>query len=327
MRKKISLRYKGHCKSCGKELPAGSDAYYAGRRMGVFCYPSCSPDSQPLPVPENKDRRVSFDFSEIKRAYWDISQDAIVKVADNRERLSEQRVSWSTDSGFYGCNAEEMNNYLVRGFPVEGLNSVDMDLLPTRKRRRVIFGEDGELDIDLALSGFDYPFLEWEKRERKPGMRVDIGMDFNAHVPADVIVQYQKWAARLLYTIEEIGYDLEVNLILRTLRSWKGLPPNDIYTVAIKVKKENEASDFSQWSAALSPGGFRHLGFLSIILAGERMGKGTQIGLGSAVPSAWGAEFSSETRTLTIRQGNDGMPFPEAMMTEKLSALLEQAKR
>jgi hypothetical protein len=220
-----------------------------------------------------------------------------------------------------------METWLRSGFHVPGIENASPDLVPVRTRRKMKFGEDGELQLDLALSGFDYPFIEWERRERKPGLRIEIGMAFGATTDASVIAQYQRWIAQAITTLEEFGFDLDVSVTCTVRGSWTEREVG-IQKTQIHVKRENEASDFAEWSALFSPGGYRHLVFTAQTIAAEGSQQDMNTGYGSN-PGAvdWGITLDEETRVMTIHHPWTPNDFPAASMTEQFLEFIQGSKR
>lgn len=311
-------RYAGKCRKCGNAIPAGERVQWQGKGRGVIHYPSCQ-KSEPEAKQKTQDGRlVQFPFGELREAY--MNPNFRHARPSNNSRLDEcKRIHWA-DASWAGCSIAEMQGYLQNGYKVEQLGSPPTDLLPKRKRRRLLFTEDGEVQVDLALSGFDYPFLEWEKRERKPGMRVNIGLAFSCGTDTAVVAAYETWCARMLYTLEEIGYDLEINVSVPVTSMSN--QSNERTDVLLKVKGENEASDFTQWSALFSPGGFRHLGILSMQLASDKLGEDCTGFHGYPVKDEWGIEFDSDQRTMKVQCSSGSSQFPEAMMTERFTQIM-----
>lgn len=348
MQKVMVSRFAGKCRKCRTPISPGTRVTWLGHKHGVTCYPSCderqpeneTPRDEPAPeIPkqetplppikkvERETEVTTFEWSELKSFYANDKHPELTRSA-NREWWNRFVPKWekndgSSTQGGTGCKRSEMKTWLQSGFHVEGLNSPPGDLMPNRERRRMLFTEDGELQVDLALSGFDYPFLEWERRERKPGMRVNVQLNFASIVDQREINKYQLWVARLLYTLEEIGYDLEVNVAFKGSHLFGG-NPDKVKAVLIRVKGENEASDFSQWSALFSPGGWRHLGFTSILMANDRHGTDIFYGVNRNHDSPWGISFDSETRTMEITCDAMGSrPFPEGEMTERFQGIMQ----
>lgn len=332
MSKVITLRYAATCKMCGKSLPVGTRAVWGrGNGKGSVCYPSCKPTDTPAgKMPSANLHQQTYDFAQVREAYLSVIQngaDAILKRRNNVQVLDGLIRGWNKDRSFYGCTTEEMKTWLDSGYRVGGLDGVTPSLTPDRKRRRLRFQDEGELQLDLAMSGFDYPFLEWEKRERKPGMRVEVGITFNAYTSSEMLSAYQTWIARALYTLEEHGIDTEIVLKMRASDSMPR-KPSVMHETFVRVKKENELTDFTSWSAAFSPGGKRHLGFLTQVMSIDQLGQDISSGLGSAAGGrAFQVRWDADTRTLHIVENSkETRTFPEAAMTEQLQEALRQAQ-
>jgi hypothetical protein len=321
------MRFSGKCKKCGQVIPVGSRAFWHGSRQGVSHYPDCEPAPEDRKVkPDIPDDAVTLTWGELKSAYADDK----LSLPHNRSRLKNYREGWAKgeSGGTTGKSptTAEMLGWLNSGYQVPGLQNPPADLMPTRKRRRLLLKDEGELQLDLAFSGHDYPFLEWERRERKPGLRVNVQMNFAWIVPQAVIAEYQKWVASLLYTLEEIGFDLEVNTSMICESLFTNSKSRKAHSLNIRVKRENEASDFSQWSAMFSPGGLRHLFFLGVLIANDRRGYEAPMHMGlNDRNSTWKLEYSPEDRTLYVKAAQlDTSGFPEARMTEEFQNIMQQ---
>jgi hypothetical protein len=94
----------------------------------------------------------------------------------------------------------------------------------------------------------------------------------------------------------------------------------NVYTIpTIKVKKENEISDFTGWSALFAPTGFRMVGFFAMGLTAEKLGEQTTSGLG--VPENRGdfeATWDEDERTLYLDTPNTPRRFDAEAMTNKI---------
>jgi hypothetical protein len=325
--KLITTRFPANCRKCGNKIPEGSQAYW--RKGYGSVHPACNetrPEERPsaaIPkVPAAEENAI--DFLDIKDKFLSVldgipGYDSGVNV--NNWKRYHSMWSESKNSDWSGATGEDMRAWISRGFHVEGLRNVGIDIHPERMRRKLKYSEEGEMQIDLMLSGFDYPFLEWEKREKKPGMRIDIGLCFNAHIDVKVIAAYSKWIAQALYAIELQGIDAEVNLAMVTRGTYRSRPI--LTRTLIRVKKENEASDFTNWSAMFSPAGFRMLGFTAFNEIGDRNGWEALSSLGSAEGSnSWNVGWDEESRILRISEDQRGSVFPAEIMSDKLRAIL-----
>src|SRR3954469_21470080 len=80
--------------------------------------------------------------------------DADVTSMPSRQRLAAAQIP-SFPKSFAGCTREEM-----RGWIDDGYMDAGMGINPkanTRPRRKMRFAEEGELQVDMALSGHDTP--------------------------------------------------------------------------------------------------------------------------------------------------------------------------
>lgn len=322
--KLISLRFAAKCRSCGKQIQAGERAYW--RKGYGSRHVDCNPQSD---SPEIETGEVTvLDYATIRDRFKAVvAEDSYpVSIEGNRKRLSDLKRSEWTRPDWTGCTIADMKDWIANGFKVAELSDLHPDLIPVKPRRKLKFDEDGELQLDLVFSGFDYPFLEWEKREKKPGIRVNIGFTFDCGVSARMVADYATWLARALTTLENEGFDAEVNLRMTLTDLWSGGP---LHSVEIRVKRENEAADFSQWSAIFSPGGFRMLGFVGLVMAAD-LNKRTATGhLGfPKTANDWKVSFDAETRTLAVENPDGGRgEFPTQRLTDDLRSALETARK
>lgn len=322
--KMITARFAGKCVKCGLTIEAGRKAYY--RKETGMRHLSCNPPAGTVSAPAFT-HTATLDFSDVRSTFERVvdGNPAASKRAGNRDLHSAHSSTWAKGGSWVGASVEDMKRWLSAGFPVENLAGIEPDLITPRSRRKMKFGDDGELQLDMMWSGFDYPFLEWEKRERKPGMRVEIGFVFNAHISADVIAQYARWVAQALSTLENEGYDCEILVSVAT---------NDMHSgggstnTLMRVKRENEASDFASWSALFSPGGFRMLGFTALVMGADQLGFTAKSSLGHAMANRdWDCSFDNENRTLRILNHQNPSDYPHERMTNALKAAITSAKK
>lgn len=328
MEKSITLRFPAKCLKCGEALAAGTRAIWTGKGKGVrhiACVSSNPPEIEKPKETGNTEDMV-IDFAELRELWRKFSADPMsVYSRLNREAGTHLKGLWSESYGrelWAGCSEAEMADFLARGYRVEGMDGLT-SLLPAKPRRRLKYAEEGdELLLDLAYAGVDEPFTEWEKRVSKPGLSVEIHMVFSSSFPAKVITQYQRWIARALQTLDENGVDMEVNIV----NSLEGLyHENRIRTqTKIRVRKPGEASDFANWSAMFSPGGYRMLGILATGIQADRYGKTIGYGYGSVRDyGSWTVAYDTERNVIVIGNHNGGgREFPESEMTDKLRSIL-----
>jgi hypothetical protein len=325
MQKFITLRFQGVCKRCNQTIPAGSRAVWLGKGSGIQ-HQTCTPQKVEVETPKATPRgvdRMTFDYATLRSKFADFLSEPTSVLTRNPQAIENLKYNWGKEGGSWaGCSTVEMTDFLNRGYHVQGLEGIS-SLVPGKPRRKIRYADEGdELLIDLAWSGSDEPFMEWEKRVSKPGLSVEIHTVFSHNVPAATIVQYQRWIARALQTLDESGVDMEVNLVVAV----QGTSSSDPYLnteTLVRVRKPGEASDFSSWSAMFSPGGFRMLGILAVGMHVDALGKTIRSGFGQTNDyGAWTVAYDAERNVIVIGNSDTNFTFPEFEMTEKLQSVL-----
>lgn len=185
--------------------------------------------------------------------------------------------------------------------------------VPLAPKKRPTWNEepDGDLEMSRLYGGYDDYYLVPADVEKKPGIRVLIEFAFACGVSNSVIEQYGAWVAGLLGALEQTGYDLEVDM-------W--IPLDGLFVdggndygggirdnVLVRVKRQNEVSDFTEWSALFAPTGYRHLGFCAKMVAGDKIKKRCSSGLGMTLGGqGWNLEYDPEDSILKIRVDQRG---------------------
>lgn len=332
MQKVIVLRYQSKCKRCGGSIAAGEKATWLGSKNGVQ-HITCSnftPSEPEKPKADPANMAVqTHDYADLVSAWRTFKDDAskVYRHAKNFAAGTSLASSWKGDGRWVGCTEAEMEEWISRGYRVEGLDGVT-SLIPAKPRRKLRFAEEGdELHLDLAWAGVDEPFSEWEKRASKPGLSVEIFMTFSAGFPAKTLNAYQRWIARALQTLDENGVDMEVLIIVRTSGA-NTEKYGEITESRIRVRKAGEAADFSNWSAMFSPGGYRMLGIMSTGLTVDSAGGSVSHGYGRPMDyGKWEVAYDEDRNVIVIGNHNDwlGNPtFPESEMTDKLVSVLRK---
>ncbi len=325
MEKIITLRYPAKCSRCKVSIPAGERAVWGGK--GTSRHIACSSENVPSPTPVNENQSIfSIDFGNVKSAFLNIVRGVHTDFHNRQHSCIRSTVDlWKSDPRWVGCTIQNMESWLSEGFHVEGLSNVDTSLIQTRPKRRLRFTEDGdELLLDLAWSGSDEYFSDWEKRNRKPGLRIEIDISYSASNDSERIRPYLVWLARMLQTFDENAIDVEVSVVNTVKNMLQNSDYGKTYRTKIRVKNAGEAADFAAWSAMFSPGGFRQLMFTAMIQHGNTTESATSQSLGSPVTSeAYGIEYNDVENILYVRQ-TQRTDFPEFDMTEKLRAAMEK---
>jgi len=329
MRKIIISRFPGKCKVCTKGIAAGDRVYWLGKGKGLQ-HLSCSDSKPDQAVTKSEKAHHSYvtKFTDVRDRFRQISSgdfSGIRNVQANLEIAEYLRESvWIRQAYWVGCSVAEMNDWLSHGFIVDGLAGVE-SLFPAKPRRRIRFHEEGdEMLIDLAWSGIDNHFIDWDKRMVKPGLIVDIACTFESGFDAEIIVMYQRWIARMLQSLDEAAVDCEINITNRVKNVFKNSQDGHISDTSIRVKESGEASDFAAWSAMFSPGGFRQLMFTAMLFGADETGMSITKGLGTPMyANDWTVAYNEETNTLSIANAGTSRTFPEYEMTEKFKAVLD----
>lgn len=269
---------------------------------------------------------VIVSFTELTTA-WKMCVDgeinSVFKIEGNRRKMAEFVKRWNRGDSFIGAATDEMREWISIGYRMPGLALGTVPLNPTIPRRRIKYSEEGEFQFDLMRSGFDYPFLEWEKRPSKPGIKLEIGYGSSGGVSARVIADYVRWVGSAISTIEASGVDCAISIIARHSGIWRNGPATQNEII---VKRENEALDPNSWSPLFSPGGHRMLLFTLLFLSAENAGVTISSDIGRAIAPGYDCDFNPEKRVIETTSSKSSDYFPADAMTTKLMAALEKSK-
>lgn len=324
-------QYQGTCGKCKLAYYKGDAIYWERGKSPTFharCYKGEPAPRDVTTVPVDKSTGMvpfNIDVAELKTLMLraiagDVS---FLKMDGNRSRLRDQIKRSETPDSWRGFHNAELESWIKTGYKSEVFQDLHDFSPPLRKRRRMIYAEEGEMQIDLAMGGFDMPFTQWTKQDRVPGLSVDVRLDFSGSTSGETVVQYERFVARMLFTLVSEGIDLDVNVILGTKGS--GTVDSRKYAIRVNVKRENEATDFARWAVMVSPAGLRGMLFLAVILACDKAGEVCNSGYGQPVsPDKWDMVFQPETRKLTIECPKSPRGFPESDMNEKLRTVISQ---
>ena len=243
------------------------------------------------------------EWSEVKHAFltgYETGQFP-QKFGRGRGWCKGERNSWN------GCTADEMAGWLKNGFESPEFPIGD-DYIPKAESRRMQFGEEGELDLTLAWSGHDYPYISWETRKSKPGIRVVCEFGFSGAVNSEQIAKYGAWIMGVLEGLSTRGYDIELDIRFTTHEQNSAVKGrgrrrgnmSNIHATIIRVKRENELTDLSDFSALFSPGGYRILMFLATAIAADKLNAQLDHGIGSCISKSTSVDYDPETAKLDI---------------------------
>ena len=318
--KMITVRFPNTCRKCGKPVEVGSRGYW--KPGSGISHAICPEPPKPIEIKKPTEIEAKtrvIEYAELRKVFTEFCKDRYSVYKGSNSAADSLYSGWQT-SHWVGISIAEMQDFIDHGYRVAGLDQVS-GLIPTKPRRKLVYAEEGdELMIDLALNGEDNPFQTWEKRSRKPGLVVEIHATFSAVQDAKLINAYQRWIARALQTLDENGVDMEIQMVTRT--DGAGNDYGVIRESKVRVRKAGEASDFSNWSAMFSPGGYRMLGILGSAL--QVISEGKTVSTGHGRPLDYGSftvDYDGERNVMVIGNKNGG-EFPESEMTDKLAAIL-----
>jgi hypothetical protein len=208
--------------------------------------------------------------------------------------LGRGKTSWE------GARPNDTLEWLDYGFKAKEFTHA-AEYVPKSDKRRIFWNEDdGEVDIGRLYGGFDDFFLDSQIRPSRPGMRLQIEYSFAFDTSPHIVAQYGAWCAGFIRSLEITGYDLVVDM-------WVHL--DDLYegdygqrtSLLVRVKRENEVSNFTEWSALFSPSGYRHLGFVAKCVGGDKIGKRAVSSLGTCIhQDGWNVKYDRQRSTVLI---------------------------
>lgn len=175
------------------------------------------------------------------------------------------------------------------------------EYIPKHDKMRVFWNEDdGEVDIGRLYGGFDDFFLDSQIRPSRPGMRLQIEYSFAFDTSPHVVAQYGAWCAGFIRSLEMTGYDLVVDMWIHLDNLYDG-DHGKRTSLLVRVKRENEVSNFTEWSALFSPSGYRHLGFTAKCIGGDKIGKRATSSLGTCIyADGWNVTYDRQRGTVLI---------------------------
>jgi hypothetical protein len=253
-------------------------------------------------------------FADIKSAFLAAIEDGT--TLDPHQPINTEIYDWHENptkrSKWAGGSAATTAKNLREGYFAKAFaHSAEYAVL-SDKRRFCYDEDDGELDVDRVFDGFDDVYLTRDIHESRPGLRLMMEFTFSWQVSADIIAQYGAWCASLIKSLEASGYDLVIDLWINVDQLFAG--EWDRHTnVLIRVKRENEQSNFTEWSALFGKTGWRHLCFLGMCVAGNKVGKRVDGGFGMTLGARdWNVTYDRDNQLVTVncnqRAGNHLYP-------------------
>jgi hypothetical protein len=120
----------------------------------------------------------------------------------------------------------------------------------------------------------------------------------------------------ILEGLETMGYDIELDLTFTTGNQNDSVPSrNENFQTIVRVKRENELTDLSDFSALFSPGGYRILMFIAASLAADKIGARLTSSLGCCNIRKDDVSYDPETGILRIDKNQREDDFDQEGMT------------
>ena len=264
-------------------------------------------------------RFITVEWGDLKRRYLDAVENG-TKFSKPAQPINSKIKDWHNNplagenEEWEGGSAARTCKYLREGYRAEQFaHSAEYAALSHKRHFR--YNEDeGELDLDRVLDGHDEIFLDRELRESRPGLRLMVEFSFVWSMPAKTISEYGAWVASLIKSLEASGYDLVVDMWINLNNLFNEDSYGQRSNVLIRVKRENEQSNFTDWSALFGPTGYRHLGFLAKCMAGHQEGLRVTNSFGQCIrDKSWGVTYDRENQQVTINVNqiaHDRNPIP-----------------
>lgn len=264
---------------------------------------------------DKKVENIIVPFADVKQAFIEAMESRKVLAGD--QPINEDLQRWHDNptrrSKWEGGQAAHTAKYLREGYFAKAFaHSAEYAVLSDK--RRFCYDEDeGELDVDRVFDGFDDIYLTRELQESRPGLRIMCEFTFSWQTDAKIIAQYGAWCASLIKSLEASGYDLVIDIWINVDSLFVGEWSNHT-NVLLRVKRENEQSNFTEWSALFGPTGWRHLCFLAMCVAGEQVGKRVDGGFGHTLGGKdWNVTYDRENQQVEVhcnqRPGNHLLPI------------------
>lgn len=342
----LTSRYAGKCAKCGISYKPGDTIYWnaqgsKGRKgIHISCRNQEIPESPKPESPTTGDSHVvsgdhpyrafSIDWGDLKAKMQSVISGKPLKTnLESHSRMFSEYLNRDNRS-WTGYSPEDVKRWLDRGYKLDGL-SFENPPIPIREKRRFVFVEDDgdEFHIDRAYSGDDAIFSEWTKREVIPGLALEAEICLSAATSHTVLTSYFQFLCRSIYALEKTGLDLQVSLKMSVTGLYQKSP--SIHSTLIKVKKENEATDFASWSAMLSPASLRAYGFCAMVLHADSENSQASSSLGSCnVPGLddWDIRWNPARQVIEIiAKQHRATSFPAEAMEIKLREAIKAMQK
>lgn len=256
------------------------------------------------------------------------------KAPEGMKINSNSFIEHARSSGSWrGYSSGQLQRWITEGYKTEAIHGLGEFIPPVRDKRKLIFGEEGdEFHFDIAASGDDNYMSFFTKQESIPGVAIEAGIMFSAGVSAETVNAYNTWLCKCAYSLEASGIDTQITLDFPSWNLSEGggrrvsAGTGTLFHNIVKVKKENEASDFLSWSPMLSPAALRNFGFALGDLHCEALGERITGSFGRGVPErhSWRVNYNAERRTIEVVNAYSAYgSFPEVDMTRQFREALK----
>jgi len=263
-----------------------------------------------------KPRNIIIEWPELKKSFTDAIENG-TRFSDGQYNTNAKIEKWhirplDTDEWEGGSAAMTMK-YIRNGYRTDAFTHSAEYAAMSNKRHFTYNEDDGEIDLDRVFDGHDAIFLDREMRESRPGLRLMIEYGFSWTTSVEIIVQYGAWVASLIKSLESSGYDLVVDIYIPLDAVFQNDGRGQRTNTFIRVKQENEQSNFTDWSVLFAPTGFRQLGFYALTMAAERNDRFVSSTYGQTISGKdWGVDYNRESQTVTVsvnqRSGTEYLP-------------------
>lgn len=264
-----------------------------------------------------------YDWAELATFYREIVNPE-TDVSWDRSGAIDSTLRPAQPGDWSGASAKQIVERLDDGYDLPALDGVatPSTLEAEKARWRWTDNPEGEYQHDAFLNGeADYYVLR-DRIGPKPGINIEVAMNFSASVNESIIGQYGTFVGQTIRAMQGQGYDCAITLITRESRLLDGERKSGS---CITVSRFGEVIMAHDWSAIFSPGGFRHLVFAAYIMPGFDENARVYSSLGHPEPrkNEFDIEFDRDSRTIRIHcdARSYGGSFPAAALTDKLAKL------
>jgi hypothetical protein len=191
-----------------------------------------------------------------------------------------------------------------------------------REKRRYIYAEDAEeIFVDRVLSGEDAYMGGWTNQTIIPGISIEADVMFSAMVSSEIVNDYNIFICQCIQSLEESGIDCELTLNFQSNESlggkYRGRHDLPVHNV-VRVKRENEASDFGSFSPMISPAALRTFGFAAIMIHNEIRRVKAPAGLGRGHRGrSWDVKYDDTSGKILFQCEYSPRSFPISTMQTK----------